>query len=124
MFIRLYFQQGVETLKKTEQSCFVDNVNELVQAFLIPGVETEVNISDQMKTNLIKMANTDLETHHKEFIIALERAQNEIMMILAMGAFPRFIKSKYFHEYKKKSREQREKEEEEELRAAEKAAHQ
>ncbi len=65
-----------------------------------------------MKTNLIKMASQDdIEQNQKEFIAALERAQKEIMMILAMGAFPRFIKSKFFQDYKRKARELREKEE-------------
>lgn len=43
-------------------------------------------------TNLIRMASQDdVGQHQKEFVAALERAQKEIMMILAMGAFPRFI---------------------------------
>lgn len=65
------------------------------------------------------MASGDLGANQKEFIAALERAQKEIMMILAMGAFPRFIKSKFFQDYKKKAREIREREEEEEMRGAE-----
>jgi hypothetical protein len=100
---------------------FVDETNELVSSYLIPGVETEVNISDVMKTNLIKMASGDVGAIQTDFITALERAQKEIMILLAMGAFPRFIKSKIFREYKKKARELRDKEDEEELRAAENA---
>ncbi len=109
----------MELLKDVADNVFVENVTELVQTFLIPGVETEVNISDGMKTNLIKMANNDVFNHKKDFLAALERAQNEIMMILAMGAFPRFLKSPLFQEYKRKAREQREREDEEELRKAE-----
>lgn len=65
------------------------------------------------------MASTDVGEKQKEFLAALERAQNEIMMILAMGAFPRFLKNPLFHEYKRRAREQREREDEEEIRKAE-----
>lgn len=81
--------------------------NELVASYLIPGVETEVNISDQMKRNIISMADGNVAARQEEFIKQLERAQNEVMMILAMGAFPRFMKSNYFVQYKIKSKQQR-----------------
>jgi hypothetical protein len=85
----------------------------------MPGVETEVNISDQMKRNLMSTASKDIEIYLEEFLRHLDRAQNEIMMILAMGAFPRFIKSKIFIQYKIKAKELRDKEDEEQTRQAE-----
>lgn len=96
-------------------------VEEMVATYLMPGVETEVNISDQMKRALIKAATNDIENNLPEFLKHLDRAQNEIMMILAMGAFPRFLKSKQFLHYKIKTKEIRDREEEEEERAAEAA---
>jgi translation initiation factor IF-1 len=80
--------------------------NELVSLYLIPGVETEVNISDQMKKNIIRMTEgDDVASKQEEFFKHLDRAQNEVMMILAMGAFPRFMKSTYFVQYKIKSKQ-------------------
>ncbi len=96
-------------------------VEEMVATYLMAGVETEVNISDQMKRGLIKAATNDVEKNIEEFLKHLDRAQNEIMMILAMGAFPRFLKSKQFLHYKIKAKEIRDREEEEEERAAESA---
>lgn len=94
----------------------------MVATYLMPGVESEVNISDQMKRNLLKAAADDVEKHLEDFLLHLDRAQNEIMMILAMGAFPRFIKSKFFIQYKIKAKEIRDKEDEDELRTAEGAS--
>jgi hypothetical protein len=96
-------------------------VEEMVATYLMPGVETEVNISDQMKRSLIKAASNNVENNLPEFLKHLDRAQNEIMMILAMGAFPRFLKSKQFLHYKIKVKELRDMEDEEEKRAAEAA---
>lgn len=93
----------------------------MVATYLMPGVETEVNISDQMKRSLIKAASNNVENNLPEFLKHLDRAQNEIMMILAMGAFPRFLKSKQFLHYKIKVKELRDMEDEEEGRAAEAA---
>ncbi len=91
----------------------------MVATYLMPGVETEVNISDQMKRALIKAATNDVENNLAEFLKHLDRAQNEIMMILAMGAFPRYLKSKNFLNYKIRVKEMRDKEDEEEERAPE-----
>lgn len=94
-------------------------VEEMVATYLMPGVETEVNISDQMKRALIKAATQSVDEKIDEFLKHLDRAQNEIMMILAMGAFPRFLKSKHFMQYKIKAKEERDKEDEEDIRRAE-----
>lgn len=96
-------------------------VEEMIATYLMPGVETEVNISDQMKRSLVKAATNDVANNMPEFLKHLDRAQNEIMMILAMGAFPRFLKSKQFMQYKIKVKELRDMEDEEEERAAEAA---
>lgn len=90
----------------------------MVATYLMPGVDSEVNISDVMKRNLLKAATNDVEQHLEDFLTHLDRAQNEIMMILAMGAFPRFIKSKFFIQYKIKAKEIRDRDEEDEVRTA------
>lgn len=80
-----------------------------------------MNISDNMKRQLTNIATNDVVGRQIDFYKGLERAQNEVMMILAMGAFPRFLKSEYFYNYKVKVRELRERENEESVRVAEKA---
>lgn len=100
--------QTVETVKKVETNDLTKAAQDLVASYLIPGVETEVNISDQMKRKIISLAEGDVGSKQEEFIKQLERAQNEVMMILAMGAFPRFLKSNFFVQYKLKAKQQRE----------------
>jgi hypothetical protein len=119
IFLRVI--KSVEAIKASPALELANAVNELVGSYLLPGVETEVNISDGMKRNLIKMSKENVESNHEEFIKHLERAQKEIMMILAMGAFPRFLKSQYFVQYKLKLKELRQKEDEEDMRRAERA---
>lgn len=95
-------------------------IAQLVADYLIPGVETEVNISDQMKTQLIKMSkDSQLKEKLMDFLKALEKAQHEISMMLAMGPFPRFIKSPIFNQYKAKAREIRDAEDADDARMAE-----
>lgn len=89
--------------------------------YLTPGVECEVNISDNMKRQLTNIAADDVVSRQIDYYKALERAQNEVMNILVMGAFPRFLKTEYFHTYKIKVREMRDKEGEDSIRAPEKA---
>lgn len=117
----LLFFEEVEKIKNDGTDKLKDNATGLVDNYLTPGVETEVNISDNMKRQLINLATEDVMGRQLDFYKGLERAQNEVMMILAMGAFPRFLKSEHFHNYKVKVRELREKENEESVRAAEKA---
>jgi hypothetical protein len=121
----LVFFDEVENFKATKLKAAVnikEAVEEMVATYLMPGVEAEVNISDQMKRNLLKAATNDVEQHLDEFLKHLDKAQNEIMMILAMGAFPRFLKSKFFIQYKIKAKEMRDQEEEDEVRTAEGAS--
>jgi len=61
-----------------------------------------------MKRKIISLAEGDVGAKQEEFIKQLVRAQNEVMMILAMGAFPRFLKSNFFVQYKLKAKQQRE----------------
>jgi fructose-1-phosphate kinase PfkB-like protein len=92
---------------------------ELVNSFLRPGVDTEVNVSDHMKKNITHLVlNGETLEHQQEFMRYLDKAQNEILMIMAMGAFPRFMKSTLFTDYKRKAREM---EDAEDLRGPERA---
>lgn len=110
----------MEQIKREGEERLRINAMELVESYLTPGVETEVNISDNMKRQLTNISADDILTRQAEFYKALDRAQNEVMMILAMGAFPRFLKSEYFYNYKVKVRELRERENEQSIRAVEK----
>lgn len=97
----LTFFQEVETLKKVDDKNLYEQVDELVEQFLKPGVETEVNISDNMKKNILVLVTKEEHNYQRpELMKYLDKAQNEILMIMAMGAFPRFMKHNLFMDYK------------------------
>jgi hypothetical protein len=113
----------VERIKTDNVSNIKANAKALVECFLTTGVDTEVNISDNMKKELAGLAlEEDIEEHHTDFMKALDRAENEVMRILAMGAFPRFLKTEHFLNYKAKASELRERENEASIRRVEKAS--
>ena len=99
-------QQEVENIKKVDSKDLAVSAQELVDSYLKPGVESEVNVSDNMKKVILQLVTSGVtDTERQELLKCLERAQNEILMIMAMGAFPRFMVSTLFLEYKKKAKE-------------------
>jgi hypothetical protein len=64
-------------------------------------VESEVNVSDNMKKYVTTLATKEnSSTENSELLSYLERAQNEIFMIMALGSFPRYRKSEVYKEWK------------------------
>mmetsp|Transcript_32460 Transcript_32460/g.54734 ORF Transcript_32460/g.54734 Transcript_32460/m.54734 type:complete len:200 (+) Transcript_32460:119-718(+) len=101
----LIFFQEVDRVKTVGQEEFLKESEELVDSYLKPGVDAEVNVSDRMKTEILRLVEGGTAEHQEELLRYLDKAQNEILMIMAMGAFPRFMKHKLFHEYKRKAHE-------------------
>eukprot|EP01038_Epipyxis_sp_PR26KG_P004917 gene4917-6880_t len=96
----LIFFQEVENIKKMEQKDLAKSTQDLVSSYLLPGVETEVNVSDNMKKNLANMVNTETEVQEQDRLLEyLNKAQNEIVMIMALGSYPRFMKSDSYKEW-------------------------
>ncbi|KAJ1434438.1 RGS domain-containing protein [Ochromonadaceae sp. CCMP2298] len=101
----LLFYVEVEKLKLREMQEINDCLKDLVALFLKQGVEKEVNLSYLIRMNILKMVDDNPEERVDDLMGLLDKAQKEIMNIMAMGAFPRFMKHKYFHEYKMKAHE-------------------
>lgn len=95
----------MENIKKVGAEDLARCAEELVASYLKPGVETEVNVSDNMKRNIMRLVHDQNTSQLDELMKYLDKAQNEILMIMAMGAFPRFMKSSLFIEYKVKVKE-------------------
>jgi PAS domain S-box-containing protein len=78
----------------------IDNVaNSLVEKYIRPGSESEVNVSNQVRDQILvqlrasRKGNTDFEENIKD---SFYQAQNEIIIILAMDALPRYLQSDIF----------------------------
>lgn len=82
----------IENLKKLEDKSKISATAKRVSnKFIKEGAEYQVNISCTMKSNVEKMMEDP--GHDDELLQSLLEAQNEIVAILGMGAFPRFLKS-------------------------------
>eukprot|EP01038_Epipyxis_sp_PR26KG_P007069 gene7069-9649_t len=88
----LIFFEEIENLKKMNNEKFVSQTQILISSYLLPGVQNEVNVSAVMKQSIVKM-NEDMRVQHELFLEYLEKAQHEIVLILALGSFPRFLKT-------------------------------
>ena len=70
----------------------------LVSTYLQPGCNTEVNVSDELRSSITDMVAGS--AGKEELIAAFEAAQTETVKIMALGAFPRFLMSTAFNEYR------------------------
>lgn len=70
----------------------------LVSTYLQPGCNTEVNVSDELRKSITEMVGAD--AGKEDLIVAFEAAQTETVKIMALGAFPRFLMSAAFNEYR------------------------
>lgn len=78
----------MKKLEKSERQALAKSVS---NKYIKEGAEFQVNISYKMKNNVEKMMEGS--GNDDELLQSLFDAQNEIVSILAMGAFPRFLKS-------------------------------
>jgi PAS domain S-box-containing protein len=75
-----------------------DQAESLLATYLQPGCATEVNVTDELRQSIKDLV--EKTATKKEMVIAFEAAQAETIKILALGAFPRFLVSTTFMEYR------------------------
>jgi hypothetical protein len=71
----------------------------LIANYLQPESNTEVNISDELRDSIRKGVMRGTEGT-EELIIFFKTAQLETLKIMALGAFPRFLMSTAFEQYR------------------------
>ena len=88
----------MELFKNAEAFNITAISKSLCDNYLNPGSSNEVNISDAMKSKLLSLlSNNDNLLSEKAHIVAeLVLSQSEVMAILAMNGFPRFVSSPTF----------------------------
>ena len=92
-------------MKKSDSGVEVATQAEaLVSTYLQPGCNTEVNLSDELRNSITDMVAGE-GAGKEELIAAFEAAQTETVKIMALGAFPRFLMSTAFNEYRAKEAE-------------------
>jgi PAS domain S-box-containing protein len=101
----LDFYNAVEEMKKKASASgmtaeLAAQAQGLMTMYLTPGSTTEVNVSDELRQSISDaMAGKGTK---KDLMAAFEEAQAETVKIMAMGAFPRFLMSETFNEYREK----------------------
>lgn len=101
IFFNLFWRQAVNALKNTGDSKIVaSQANEIVNTYLEPGVMAEINISDTLRDTIKSMVNGERLSTRVELLDAFNAAQNETIKMMAMGAFPRFLRSSAFIQYR------------------------
>jgi PAS domain S-box-containing protein len=81
----------------------VDLKNEasaIVETYLQPGLCTEVNLPEDLRKSIKDMVSGNVVATEKDLLGAFKEAQNETVRIMATGAFPRFIQSAGFINYR------------------------
>lgn len=96
------FYNEIEILKKTDAVTVAQRANEIAQEYLAPTAASEVNVSDNLKTQLSFI----LDTHDQkeigngslsaDIVAVLESMQREVLILLAMGCFPRFKQGEFY----------------------------
>lgn len=80
-------------------------VGSIVDKFLLPTSSEEVNLSSNTKALILSTvkAATDNQTNNYEYVQdALIKARNDILIIMTLGSYPRFVKSNKHIEWKRK----------------------
>lgn len=93
----LYYEE-VELFKSAEAGNIAVVSRSLCENYLKPGSSNEVNISDAMKSKLLSLLinNENLFAEKANIVAELVLSQSEVMAILAMNGFPRFVTSPTF----------------------------
>jgi hypothetical protein len=101
--------QEVEELKRRKReaenpSTLAEAARGLVDTYLVPGANTEVNISDRLRKRIVTTAAARRDAKDDDIspamLEAFEEAQNEALKLMALGAFPRFLMSATFQEWR------------------------
>jgi PAS domain S-box-containing protein len=94
-------KQAADKVKTALPSELAKSAEKLTVSFLRPGVSNEINISDGLRKNIADLLDAGIKDNqsHKKLIEMLERAQNETLVLMAMGSFPRFLESDDYKQY-------------------------
>ncbi len=110
-----------ENLRLYDEICQIKNQNdrkslnikakEIYDTYIKPGASSETNLPDHQRNTLkavICNSEFDETTDNvypemdKQLILAIDQVQKEILGILTLGSFPRFMKSKFYSDFLEK----------------------
>jgi len=96
---------NTNTSLSTTSSDLKTDIGNIIDKFLLPSSDEEVNVSSATKSlivSMVKSATDNIRAEVYETIRnALEKAQQDILIIMALGAYPRFVKTKLYKDWKR-----------------------
>ena len=102
----LHFFEAVDAFSKNSSNENLKaDIGAIVDKFLLPCSDEEVNVSSTTKVLIVSMVKAATDNQKAEdyegIRKALEKAQQDILIIMALGAYPRFVKSKLYKDWKR-----------------------
>lgn len=101
----LSFYSEVEALKRLDDPNWSERLQKLPEEYLRIGARQELNLSHGMRSTLLSLIESEYATNRETILSALESTQKEIIVIMAMGPFPRFIGSPIYKEWRLKEQQ-------------------
>jgi len=102
----LSFFEAVNSFKaRSSSDGLKTDIAAIVDKFLLPCSDEEVNLSSTTKALIISMVKSatdnQLNDDYEAIRISLEKAQQDILIIMALGSYPRFVKSNLYKDWRR-----------------------
>ena len=102
----LSFFEAVDSFKaRSSNDNLKTDIATIVDKFLLPCSDEEVNLSSTTKSliiSMVKSATDNQENDDYEAIrMSLEKAQSDILAIMALGSYPRFVKTHLYKDWRR-----------------------
>jgi len=110
--LRLY-DEICQIKNQTDKGSLNIKAKEIYDTYIKPGASSETNIPDYQRNTLKAVifdsnidSSNDTADHEKDqqLILAIDQVKKEILGILTLGSFPRFMKSKFYTDFLEKHR--------------------
>jgi PAS domain S-box-containing protein len=98
----MMFYEEVEKLKLMSPKELAQTASVLVEKYITPDSEFQANISDGLRANITAAMNNE-NASAETILEAFVTAQQDAFKIMSLGAFPRFLMSKAFSDYRAQS---------------------
>jgi len=94
------YTKDVERIKDDDSARLITNTKGLIGKYLTVGAESEVNLSNDMRRAIEILVAEGEQRDKQNLLTALDAAQNDAVVIMALGAFPRFLTSHYYDSWR------------------------
>ena len=96
--LKLYDE--IESIKSIKNKAVLQKkLKDVYELYVKPGAEFECNIPDSQRVALNSFISDSDIGLNQPLLRLLESMEKEVLQILSLGSFPRFLKSQLYHQY-------------------------